>query len=571
MAKESEKYAWDDDKTDQKRANVNDPDRSDVIRELTADRTSESLNTVLEPGTLYNDIIIAAEKMVKEDRFALELAVLVHWSTYTDSPLNLYMAGEGGIGKTWIAEHASKFFPEDDLIKLKDASPTSFKYTAEEIEGSDIRVQNFEHKIIIFLDNITEGLFKNLRAVLSHDTKEMMSQVTAKGAGGASIGMKIQYIGWPSTIWCTADSFNYDEQFYRRFLITTPNLTAVKISAALAKLDQKNFADILLGSQNKDEHTVLMARVKEVTDLIKNKAVKTLLPHGTAYLFPQAAMQEASEKAKFDSIVKSHAIAHIEERYVFEWNRQFFVIAQQEDYQKAYDIFKELEASIIYSIPRYLLRFYAELKKMVKAENLDIFEGGDIKAYYRNLKRPLATKTMYDNLSQLRAAGFVERTVNEQDRRKALYIMKDVEIKGGYLRPLQKMDNKALFIQQITDLRDAMIFSKKATSLADFIDPDEATSEPQLEFGLHFAGEVLYKGDINGFMEILDEDRIKMFVYDEHIKRFKSRKADRLLTKQCKQCGGPVMQTQGFCRMACALAWALGGFSIKPTRRYENK
>ena len=79
-------------------------------------------------------------------------------SAYTKNPQNLRILAQTGEGKTYLVNHVSTLFPQENIIKLRNASPQSFKYLATKkvIEASPGIWQDYD----IALEPLEEELKK---------------------------------------------------------------------------------------------------------------------------------------------------------------------------------------------------------------------------------------------------------------------------------------------------------------------------------------------------------------------------------------------------------------------------
>ena len=178
-----------------------------------------------------------------ENIFQITLGMLSAW---TDNPQNIRVLAPSGEGKTYLVNHVAKFFPQENIIKLSNATPQSLKYNTskkviengpglfqdydiamdplvEELEAttdkddkkeikSQIReMQNnvydyvdFNNKILIFLDAQSMALWQSIKTNLSHDDKIIKTFSANKNKSGIMKAQKIIFDGWPAVIYCSA-------------------------------------------------------------------------------------------------------------------------------------------------------------------------------------------------------------------------------------------------------------------------------------------------------------------------------------------------------------------------------
>lgn len=185
---------------------------------------------------LINDTV---KITVKEEDEMIHHVLYTGFSAFTPDPQNLGIMGLTSEGKTYVVMECVKLFPEENLIILGGASPTSFLYqkgvlvdkynqpiedmltelysnlrtTFDKKEKEDIKVRirklladskmfiDFTHKIVIFLESPSMELWQRMKTLLSHDKMDIDFQVTDKGSKGLKT-RKIVLHNWPATIFC---------------------------------------------------------------------------------------------------------------------------------------------------------------------------------------------------------------------------------------------------------------------------------------------------------------------------------------------------------------------------------
>ncbi|MBC8250558.1 MAG: hypothetical protein H8E89_03115 [Candidatus Nitrosopelagicus sp.] len=199
-------------------------------------------------------IIEICEKEVKEERDNIIQIILTILSSYTKNPQNLRILAPSGEGKTYLVNHVADLFPKENIMKLSNATPQSFKYlatrkvieispdtwqdyeiamqpledalkkTKDVFEKKELKNQiqsykertynmyDFENKIIIFLDSQSFALWESMKTSLSHDDEYIKGHTVNKNNKGSNITTKTVFKGFPAVIYCSAkDEINIDK------------------------------------------------------------------------------------------------------------------------------------------------------------------------------------------------------------------------------------------------------------------------------------------------------------------------------------------------------------------------
>ncbi len=134
------------------------------------------------------DLIAVLGLTIKRDEINKLITFLAQLSAYTeDSQLNISFNAPSSSGKSFIPLEVSTLFPQVDVLKLGSASATAFYHEqgVYDKEKNTITV-DLSQKIIIFLDQPSTQLLSRLRALLSHDEKEIMAKITDKNQKGGN-------------------------------------------------------------------------------------------------------------------------------------------------------------------------------------------------------------------------------------------------------------------------------------------------------------------------------------------------------------------------------------------------
>jgi hypothetical protein len=160
---------------------------------------------------------------IKHDDDNKLITFLCMLSAYTDSSqINISFNAPSSSGKTYITSEIAKLFPAEDKIELSGASPTSFYHRKGVLDKErNAKIVSLERKILIFYEQPNPQLQEKLRAVLSHDARELNFLITDKDKKGAHRAAEIIIRGFPATIFCSA-GLKLNEQEATRALMLSP-------------------------------------------------------------------------------------------------------------------------------------------------------------------------------------------------------------------------------------------------------------------------------------------------------------------------------------------------------------
>lgn len=221
---------------------------------------------------------------IKHDIGNKIITFLIGIGTYTDEEQgNILYRSESTTGKSYIPLEITEYFPQQDVEKIGQASPTSFfhkygkKTDKEEIveAGVDGKPKKTTHtyyvidmskKIYVFKDMPSDRLLESLRSLLSHDEKELQIQFTDKTEKAGYRTRHIIIKGYPTFIFCTATSHVLDLQESTRFFVLSPDIEEDKIKEAILLLAKRKGNRELFNQQlsQNDKRIWLQQRVRDI-------------------------------------------------------------------------------------------------------------------------------------------------------------------------------------------------------------------------------------------------------------------------------------------------------------------
>lgn len=224
----------------------------DSEEEIRQDALLAASHIPIDKELKLDDLAEILSATIKKDWGNKIITFLVCLGTYTEEEQsNLMYKAESSTGKSYIPLEVLKYFPEEDVIKVSHASPTSFWHEfgtpvyetiqpmVEEEDGKKKKKRRIKHyeldmskKIYIFKDMPSTKLLENLRSLLSHDEKEMQIQITQKLYKYGYRARHVHIIGFPTVIFCTA-SRALSQQEATRFFILSPEIESEKLKEAI--------------------------------------------------------------------------------------------------------------------------------------------------------------------------------------------------------------------------------------------------------------------------------------------------------------------------------------------------
>jgi len=370
------------------------------------------------------DLIKILGLTIKRDETNKLITFLAQVSSYTeDSQVNVSFNAPSSTGKSFIPLEIVSLFPEEDVIKLGNCSPTAFYHEQGEYdkEANTIKV-DLSRKIIIFLDQPSNQLLERIRSLLSHDEKIIKAKITDKSHKGGNRTKTVAIKGFPVVIFCTA-GLRLDEQEATRFLLLSPEISYEKIREAIyekikKEIDSKSYKGVVEKDPNrkllkKRIVAIREAGVKEIKisneDLIKERFFKNI---------KQPKPRHQRDIARVMSLIKVLALLNL-------WFREKdgeAIVANDDDIKEAFKIWEAIAESQELNLPPYVLNLYKDV----------ILKG------YGNLNRGLSRKEIMKKhfeaygrflpdwqlrqwiIPMLETAGLITQEADVLDKRKML-------------------------------------------------------------------------------------------------------------------------------------------------------
>lgn len=371
---------------------------------------------------------------IKHDYLSKTITFLGMLSAYTyDSQLNISFNAPSSSGKTYITSEVAKLFPAEDKIEISGASPTALFYQQGEIDkDSGARILNLENKILIFYELPDHRVQERLRAIASHDNRVQTHFYTNKTKNGTNKTDKIQIVGFPAMVFCSA-SLRVNEQEQTREFLLSPEQSQEKITAAIqlqnmrGQDEQSYYAQL---SSNKKRQQ-LIDRILAIRDQ-EVKYIK--LPENNVFMhrflsgFNQLKERNSRDFTHVQQLAKSIALLNI-------WHRKQpdgSFLATDGDIEKAMELWEQFSESQIVGVPPSVLRMYKDYfiplhdeLKLVAAEHQQVgFSHEKFSTYYLKKTGALLNEDTLRKqiIPQLIASGMIDHHQPDYGDRRSKWI-----------------------------------------------------------------------------------------------------------------------------------------------------
>jgi len=399
---------------------------------------------------------------VKKDK-PVKLSVLfTGLSSFLHDPINLFLKGESGSGKTYNVTETLKYFPEGSIWFLGGMSRKSLVHShgvllnknGEELdldyrptkpnkkdfdseESFNKAVQNYQEqvrdrreemrdsytlvdlsrKILVFLESPDFETFQTLRPILSHDKEEIQYQFVDKTGKGQLQTRKVVLKGWPATIFLTTD-VKYVEELATRSFTATPENSELKILEANVLTNMK----ASLPWQYKEQTQAFMIisqLIRRLQEQALESKVDVAIPFLSLYeMFPHEISRDMRDFQHFTQFLKTVTLLHYFQRPYMKLKDCRLLIASLEDVRKALSVYKEIFETTRTGTEKRILDFYHKIVKTKDSWYLKELTG----EYNKTAKKKLSEDSIRVMLLRLDQIGYVNSQRDDEDKRKNLYV-----------------------------------------------------------------------------------------------------------------------------------------------------
>lgn len=323
-----------------------------------------------------DEVAQVLSRTIVDDDINKKTIFLAMLSAYTDkSQINISINAPSSSGKTYLATQIAALFPAEDKVERSGASPTSFFYEDGVIdEERGAKIVSLKRKILIFHEQPNPELQVRLRALLSHDSREIIHSLTNKGKGGRNKTDKIILEGFPATIFCSA-GMRLDEQEATRAILISPEATQAKINASVSMQferggDEEKFAEML---ESYEDRNGLMRRIVAIRDEHVNDIIIPDIAQVKARFLsnlPVLLPRHSRDTDHFLRLIKSLALLNV-------WYRRGpngEIHANAYDIEEAFKLWETFFETQNLNVPPAVLDIY---KKYIKPAYIEKFLTSD--------------------------------------------------------------------------------------------------------------------------------------------------------------------------------------------------
>jgi hypothetical protein len=345
--------------------------------------------------------------------------------------VNLIMSGEAAGGKSYISLEVASFFPEDVVMIVGTSSPTAFFHDFGQWDQErKLRVIDLSRKIIILTDQPHPLLLQKLRALLSHDIKELLYKVTDRSKSGAHRTKNVLIIGFPTFIFCSAKTILEDQELTRAFILS-PETSREKLDESLRLLAAKvghraAFAEWI---SNHPRRLWLKQRIQN----IRNAMLEDVIIEDEEAVYkrfvaqhPHLAPRHQRDLPRIFALIKANALLNFSHRKRPEGNDRC-IIATREDIDSAFTLYGMVAESNELGLAPEVFQIYRDIIRPLLLERQMATRQQILGAYYHAYGRFLnEQKLRREILPALEARGLITQEPDPADKRRMLVSLSDV-------------------------------------------------------------------------------------------------------------------------------------------------
>lgn len=314
------------------------------------------------PLDKLNDILSLT---IRHDRNNKLITFLCMLSAYTNSSqLNVSFNAPSSSGKTYMTTELAKLFPDDDKIALSGASPTSFFHGEGKYDKQrKAKIVSLERKILLMYEQPNPLLQQKLRAVLSHDERELHFRITNKDKKGANRAEHIIIRGFPATVFCSA-GMQLDEQEATRAILLSPEVTEEKLKDGIHLQAQRGSNEVAFDEwlESQPERIALKQRIRAIKDekiediIIDNP---DLIEERFNKMFGKPKARHMRDMGHLMKLIKVIALFNVWHRKRPDLNDA--IIAHQYDIDLGFELWSTVVESQDLNVPPAVLNFYKNI------------------------------------------------------------------------------------------------------------------------------------------------------------------------------------------------------------------
>ena len=393
---------------------------------MTDNESDLNLNNDITPDRV-GDILGSTIACDDTNKKVLLYAMLTAYTS--GDQLNVCLLGPSSTGKTYLAEEVAKYFPEEDVMVLSGATPTAFRYNLTSIDDDGVGHVNFRHKILIFAEMPNSRVLEVLRSVLSHDRDNSVFLSTAGGANGNRKAQIIQYEGFPSVVFCSAN-MRLNEQEATRCILLSPESNERKVSESvrMSALRNSNPEEYKKNVEASQGRSLLRQRIRAVRDMNIDTVIIEDPERDVIARYASLSGRYTSSDSRsiryLMSLIKSIAMLNAENRINPETKQ---VVASARDIDEGFKLWSEIMmfqgSGLVPAVMNFHICCFLPAFDNKKGY-LDGISIDDIIEYCNDEGIPLpgnAYSLAHDFIPVMKAQNLIAETSDPNDRRRKLY------------------------------------------------------------------------------------------------------------------------------------------------------
>lgn len=431
---------------------------------------------------IYDKLMLHAGKWVKRDLASQNMVLLTGVSAFTRNPINLFLKGESGIGKTYNVVQTLRYFPPEDVWFLGGLSPTALRRDygllvskeGEEIDwderpGKDASKEdkkrwreklrhsryiiNLQGRILVFLEAPHHETYAMLRPILSHDTWEISYRITDKSPKGVMRVTHVVIRGWPATIFCSTQEKYVKDLATRGFTVTPETLP-----------EKYRLANVLTGEKKalpwkfKDDYDFML--LQGYIGWLRNQLqdMNVIIPYGRELgeVYPSAYARAMRDFNHLTALIEVLAQFHCMQRPVLvrQYERSIVslqeggetrseeehtILATREDYERVMSLWKDVEETTVTGLPGHILNFFHKaVEPLAEDPYRPSFSYEELTQKYNETEtEKKSSDTIRKWVKHLCDVGWLDTEPDPTDKRRRLVkVIKNPKNNGEYWTPI---------------------------------------------------------------------------------------------------------------------------------------
>jgi hypothetical protein len=386
-------------------------------------RVEEPMDDVTQPMT-FSELSDILSSTIKKDESAKIITFGAMLLAQTeDDQINIAFQAESSSGKSYIPIELSQYFPEEEQRISSYTSPQAFFHEKGSYDKErDATIVDFEHKIIVFLDQPHYQLLERLRPILSHDKKELTHKIVDKVGRGKMVTKHVIVRGYPSVIFCTT-KLNPDEQEKTRLILLSPSVDQEKLKEslkvlALRKSDPEKYWTKL---ESDPKRQWLIARVKAIRKTgLRNIVIPDpdLIYQRYHKEHPFFKSRDQRDLPRVISLIKFHALLNCLHRNFRDYDT---IEASDEDIEVGFALYNTIAEPNEHGLSPSTWNFYKNVIKPLLNADKGTSRKEIQEQHYSIYRKPISAEALRrEILPELESAGLILQEPDPDDKRKSL-------------------------------------------------------------------------------------------------------------------------------------------------------